>query len=68
MSRKSSAYGGGNPKFTWRVEKVEHPNQEGAFKATCETHPEIYAYGDSETQAIRLANTRMEQAVDKAEI
>lgn len=68
MSRKSSAFADGQPKFTWIVEKVAHPNQEGAFKATCENHPSIFAFGKTESQAIRLANSAMEQAVDKAEI
>ena len=68
MSRKSSAFADGQPKFTWKVEKVEHPNQEGPYKCTCENHPSIYAFGQTESQAIRLANSVMEQAVDKAEI
>lgn len=68
MSRKSSAMADGQSKFTWKVEEVEHPNQEGRFRAICENYPEIYAFGETEQQAIRLANTKMEQSVDKAEI
>lgn len=68
MSRKSAAFGEGISKFTWTVTKVEHPNQEGAYKAQCDNFPQIYAFGDSESQAIRLANSAMEIAVDRAEI
>lgn len=68
MSRQSQAMATGVSKFTVRVEKVEHPNQEGAFKATCENHPSIYEFGHSEQQAIRLLNSKLEMAVDKAEI
>lgn len=58
----------GVSKFTVRVEKVEHPNQEGAFKAICENHPSIYSFGHTEQQAIRLLNSALEVAVDKAEL
>lgn len=58
----------GISKFTWTVTKVEHPNQEGPYKCTCDNHPSIYAFGETEQQAIRLANTEMEKAVDKAEV
>lgn len=68
MSRKSQAYADGTSKFTLKVEQVAHPNQEGSYKAYCESHPNIYAFGQSEQQAIRLLNTALEIAVDKAEI
>lgn len=68
MSRKSSAYADGNPKFTVRVEKVAHPNQEGSYKAICENHTSLFEFGHTEQQAIRLLNSRLEEAVDKAEV
>lgn len=68
MSRKSSAMADGQPKFTVKVERVENPNQHGSWKATCENYPDIYEFGYSEQQAIRLLNTKLEVAVDKAEI
>lgn len=68
MSRKSQAYADGTSKFTWTVTEVEHPNQEGRYKCSCDNFPEIYAFGETESQAIRLANSAMETAVDKAEV
>lgn len=68
MSRKSQAMSDGQPKFTIVVERVAHPNQEGPYKATCENYPHISEFGHTEQQAIRLLNSTLETAVDKAEI
>lgn len=66
MSRTSQAMADGQPKFTWMVEEIE--SNEGRYKCTCENYPQVFAFGDTEQQAIRLANSVMEQKVDRAEI
>lgn len=59
MTTKSDIYGGESQQFTFRVEEVE----DGRFKATCITHPDIFAFGDSERHAMINADHKMYEAV-----
>lgn len=71
MSRKSQAMSGGQPAFSWRVERVEQPtaaSAAGRFKCTCKNDPRVFAFGDTEEKAIRAANRAMETAVDGATV
>lgn len=55
--------------FSWKVEAIESPaDGEGRFKVTCRNAPGVFAFGDTEQQAIRAANARMEAAVDSDQV
>ena len=55
MSRKSTAFADGQPAFSWMVEKLE----DNRYKCTCESDPEVFAFGNDEQTAIRDASKAM---------
>lgn len=67
---KSQAFAQGQPKFSWRIERIEANElvNEGRFKATCKNQPEIFAFGDSEQRALLAAQRALDAAVEQGKI
>ncbi len=67
---RSQAFAEGQPAFSWRVEKIEEgPSlSEGRYKVTCKNYPHVFAFGNSEQEAMRAATRAIEAAAEKAEL
>lgn len=66
MSRRSQAFADGNPKFSWKIERLAAEGSEPRYKCSCKTHPDIYAFGHDEQTAMRAASRLMETALETA--
>lgn len=66
MSRKSQAFADGQVAFSWKLEAVE---AEGArFKATCKNKPDVFAFGDTEQQALKAAEKKLTVAIESGDM
>lgn len=70
MSRRSQAFATGVPAFTWRLERLEQQTAQadGRFKCTCENHPAVFAFGNTEQEALLNAQAAIEVAADRVDL
>lgn len=70
MSRRSQAFAEGQPAFTWRLERIAGgpPSADGRYKCTCENHPSIFAFGNTEQEAMQAARERITEAAETANL
>lgn len=68
MSRKSQAFADGQQVFSWRIEKLQDATSDSArYKAVCRNRPEIEAFGRDEAEALRAAQVKLTDAIEKVE-
>ena len=67
---RSQAFAEGQPAFSWRIERIAEQDANGAgrYKATCKNYPQIFAFGDTEQDAMRAAVKVIDAASEKAEL
>ena len=70
MSHRSQAFATGVPKFTWRLERIQQQTAavDGRYKCTCENHPAVFAFGDTEQEAMLNAQAAIESAAERVDL
>ena len=67
---RSTQFAQGTQKFSWRIEEIRERDAaaEGRYKATAKTLPDVFAFGNTEQEALRAAQRKLDERIETASV